>query len=290
MPLEFTPEIASTIPPEHLSHEAIQRYNSMPEFVKGHIEQREFISRAIALPKADSKPEDVQKWRQETGEKLKGHGFTVAPLTDLPPQSPDAYDFKIEGVTPEQIQGDKALTSFRSFAHKTGLNNATANALVEWYQKEAVPMLHEALKGQEVEIIEDDAQVEKILGERFKDETPLRREEFNRGVQALSQTIPDLKDFLEGTAPNGKAWIANKNHPALVQLISEVARLQAQDFGGNVDGKTVTADGAAAKAEADDIIGNKANPKYEQYWKGDKTTVAHVEELYKKAHPGEVTL
>ncbi len=290
MPLELPPDIASTIPPEIMSHESIGRYNSLPELMKGHVELQEYRGRSIGLPKAG---EDVAKWQAETGEKLKGHGFSVSPLSEPPPQTPDAYDFKVEGVTPEQLKEDIGVNAFRKFAHEEGMSNAKANKYIEFYAKQVVPALMAKLKDgapAEIEMIEGDDAVSKVLGERFKTEAPIRREERDKAITSLSQTIPDLKDFLEGTAPNGKAWMANKDHPAMVQLLSEVARMQAQDFGGGVNGTASVEGASAAKKEADDIIGNKENPSYAKYWKGDKDTVEKVNKLYEKAHPGEITL
>jgi len=293
MPLELPPDIASTIPPEIMSHESIGRYNSLPELMKGHVELQEYRGRSIGLPKPDSKPEDFQKWQAETSERLKGHGFTVSQLSEPPPQTPDAYDFKLEGVTPEQLKEDIGVKEFRAFAHENKMSNAQAQKYIDFYATKVVPALIAKLKDgapAEVEMIEGDEAVNKVLGERFKTEAPIRREERDKAITSLSQTIPDLKDFLEGTAPNGKAWMANKDHPAMVQLLSEVARMQAQDFGGNVNGATNVEGATAAKKEADDIIGNKENVLYAKYWKGDKDTVEKVNKLYEKAHPGEITL
>jgi hypothetical protein len=38
-----------------------------------------------------------------------------------------------------------------------------------------------------------------------------------------------------------------------------------------------------AAAEANDIVRNKANPKHDAFWAGDKTTNEYVQSLYRKA-------
>ena len=46
----------------------------------------------------------------------------------------------------------------------------------------------------------------------------------------------------------------------------------------------------AEQQEADDIIKNSDNPKHQLFWNSDKGTVAYVEALYQKAHPGETDI
>jgi hypothetical protein len=106
--------------------------------------------------------------------------------------------------------------------------------MVDWYVKDMLPALKAETDAQMPKMIEDPADVEKLLVERFKGESKQRREESAKAVKELSATIPDLNDFLEGTAPNGDGWMANKDHPAMVALLSEVARMRQSDFGGHV--------------------------------------------------------
>ena len=46
----------------------------------------------------------------------------------------------------------------------------------------------------------------------------------------------------------------------------------------------------AALAEAQDIISNPQNPRHQSYQRGDKFTADHIDSLYKRAYPGEVSL
>jgi len=285
--LEFPPEIASTIPAEHLSHEAIQRYNSPADLIKGHLELQEYRGRSIALPKADSKPEDVAKWRTETGEKLKGHGFTVSALTEQPPEKPDGYDFKVEGVDPELVKSDAVVQAFRPWAHKNGINNATANAMIQFYAKEVVPMLAKKFneaQGEPVDMIEDAERTDKMLAERFKDDISQRREQAENAIKQMAMDIPDLNDALEGYAPAGNgAFMPLKNHPAIIAAFALLGEKLQQDFGGHVNGSTMTLDAVAA-SEADAIRTDPTNGKYKLYHSNDPHTVEYVNNLYKKAY------
>jgi hypothetical protein len=232
MPL--SEEHAALIPEDIRSDPTISVFNDVGSIAKSYVESRKLIGNSIQLPGKDSKPEDVDRWSGETSAKLKDHGLTLAKLSDAPPEKPDGYEFTIEGATPEQIKGDKILGSFRENAHKMGLNNAQAARLVEWYMKDAVPGL--TAGADRIEMVEDAAQVEKVLGDVFKGETKQTLAARDQAVTLLKSEIPELADFLEGTAPFGKPWMANKDHPAMVKLLKFVAEAKQQDFGGNIEG------------------------------------------------------
>lgn len=294
MPFELPQElIASTgVDPQALSHESVQRYNSLGDLVKGHVELQEYRGRSMALPKPSSEPTEIDKWRTEVNDKLKGYGFGLSSTTDLAPASPDAYEFNLEGADPAALAANPAVKWFRNTAHEMGMSNDKANKFLAKYAGELVPMMAEMNKANDVKMIEAQAEVDKILGDKFKDELPARREESARAIQnlTLTGTIPELPDLLEGVSKSGDGWIANKNHPGFIALLSEVARMQQQDFGGDVSSRGMSQDGVAAKAEADDIMSNPQNPKHNLYWKSDKNTVDYVNGLYQKAFPGEVPL
>lgn len=283
MPLELPPEIASTIPAEHLSHESIQRYSSPADLIKGHIELQDYRGRSIGLPKQG---EDLNKWRSETGEKLKGHGFTVSPLAEQPPANPDAYDFKVEGVDPEHVKTDTIIKSFRPLAHKLGINNATANELIAWYNKDVAPILEQRFKGTlppEQDMIEEQDRIDKIHADEFGDKTDVVREQADRAISAMSKDIAGLTDAMEGYAPLGGGFIPVKQHPAMIKAFAMLGEKMQQDFGGNVNGSNVPVDSAAA-TEATDIMNNPNNAKHKLYRSGDPHTQQYVDNLLKKAY------
>lgn len=228
-------EIASQIPEELRSDPSLANFNDVGGLAKSFLETKKMVGSSIRLPGKDFTPDELKAWRNDSSVRLKDHGVTIADIKNLPPEKPDAYEFKIEGVTDEQIKADKGLTGFRSVAHKLGFNNEQAAEVVNWYAKELLPALKADNEAQMPKMIEDAAEVDKVLTERFRGESKQRREESIKAIRELSATIPDLNDFLEGTAPyeNDKGWMANKDHPAMVALLSEVARMRQPDFGGH---------------------------------------------------------
>jgi hypothetical protein len=229
-------EIVSQLPEDVRSDPALSSFNDLGSLAKSYVETKSLVGSSIRLPGKDSKPEDIDKWSGETSAKLKDHGLTLAKLKEAPPATPDAYEFKLEGVTPEQIKGDKVIQSFSQWAHKNGVGNAQANGMVEWYAKEIVPMLQEQLRGQAPEILEEQGAIERVLGNVFKADTKQMLGARDAAINQLKAEIPELEDFLNGTAPYGKPWMTNKDHPALVKLLKFVADAKQPDFGGNLDG------------------------------------------------------
>lgn len=265
------------LPDDIRSDPGLQSFNDFGGMAKSYLETKSMVGRSIQLPGKDSKPEDVEKWAGETGAKLKDHGFGISKLSDLPPANPDGYEFKIEGVTPEQLKEDKILGSFRATAHKLGVNQQTAAALLDWYLKDAVPGLKAG--ADQIDMVEDAAQVEAALGKVFQGQTKEMIAARDQAVLALKSEIPELADFLEGTAPFGKPWMANKDHPAMVKLLKFVADAKAQDFGGAVSGLTASDTLESVDSEIDKLRKEAAasNDQLEREKIGGK-----MDALYKK--------
>jgi hypothetical protein len=286
MPFELPPDIASSVPAEHLNHASIQRYNSVPELIKGHVELQDYRGRSIAMPNGESKPEEFDKWATEQGAKLKDHGYTISRLSDRPPESPDAYEFKVEGVTPEAIKNDKGLAAYRNAAHKLGINQAQASGLFDVFAKEIYPVMQQPAP----EFIEGEAVTGAggLMEKVFKSESKQRLEEYKGAVNILQQTVPELKDMLNDGVieyEQGK-MISLGDHPGMIKLLSEIGRLMAQDFGGNITSAQIQA-ANDAQAEIDKIRNDATHPMHAGFLKGDKAVGEHMSELYKKLTGGK---
>jgi hypothetical protein len=295
MPFELPAEIASQIPPEHLSHQSVQKYNSPAELLKGHIELDSYRGRSISLPNGEAKPEEIEKWRSDQNQKLKDRGLAIAPLKDLrgsPPESPDKYEFKFpDGVKPEDIANDTVLKEYRAFAHSKGMSNQEAADLLNWFAEKAAPEIAKKFAPPEVDFVHGDS-VKTLMESVFKQETTQALDEYKKNVDILGVAIPELKDALnEGVAPFGEKWMMLGDHPAVVKLVNHIAALTRPDFGGSVNsGVEMGKDQFALIEEANDIMRNPDNPKYKSYWASDPKTVEYVNSLYTRAHPGDVTI
>jgi len=278
MPLELPAELSQGIPADVLSNNSIQRYNDIGSLMKGHIEAENYIrsGKAVALPAEDAKPEDLDKWKSENLPKF-------SKVIDLPPGKAEEYEFKFEGVSSDVLKNDQLLSSFRETAHKYGLSKAQAAGIAQAFATEIAPRL--APQGPQVEFIEGKEPIDALMKEVFKGETPQRLDEYKRGVEVLSMSMPELKDVLnDGIAPWGGKFTALGDHPTIVKLITEIGRLTGQDFGGHVPANDRAV--LDAQEEIHQIMDNKEHPWHERWRKGDRTAREHMNELYKSMTGG----
>lgn len=293
MPFELPAEIASTIPAEHLSHASVQKYNSPAELIKGHLELQSHLGRSIVMPNGESKPEDWDKWSGETSAKLKDHGYHVAKLSDLPPEKPDAYELKMDGFPDEIVKDHEAIKKFKEVAHRQGLSQAKAQALLNDYIKDIVPLAPKQADAPALYTEQDVSQIhEKHLGA----DAAVRKQEAQAFFKNLAVMFPEaagLYDIFEEASSEfeGK-YLAISAHPKVTKILSELNRaFFSQDFGGNLSGNAPLSDNAQeAHNKAVDIMRNPDNPKHKRYWAGEKLIADEVEALMKQAHPGETTL
>jgi hypothetical protein len=284
----FTEEHAALLPEDIRSDPGLQSFNDFGGLAKSYLETKSMVGRSIQLPAKDGKPEDLAKWQTETGAKLKDLGLTIAKPNEPPPETPDKYDFKVEGFAPEVIKDDIVVNLFREFAHENKIPNGTANKLVEFWAKKGAPALlaklNEAQAANQVEMIEQPEERDKVWAEAFKGLEPSKiSAERDETVAMTKAEIPELEDFMTGTAPSGGPWMTNGDHPAMIKILQFIRQQKQPDFGGHVNGSNVSMDSAAA-SEAEDIRSNPANAKHKLYMSGDQHTLDYVDNLWKKAY------
>lgn len=276
-------EQAALLPEDIRDNPTVQKYDDVGGMAKGLIEAQSFVGRSIQLPAKDSKPEDIEKWSGETSAKLKDYGYTIAKPTEPPPKGPEAYEFKVEGVTPQQLAEDVGVKAFRGFAHKNGLSNAKAQEFIDFYAKEVVPALYNEMHKEDPQWIEDPKEVETILSQEFKNEATTRREEFNQAVETLARNRQSIKDALlngisqYGTPPK---WVENKDNPEFIWAFSEFARTSLkQDFGGHMAGLTASDSIESVNDEIDKLRkeADASNDQFDREKIGNKMTA-----LYRK--------
>ena len=284
---ELPDDIKADIPAEHLQNEQIQRYNSVGDLIKGHIELNSLRGRSVALPADDAKPEDLDKWAQEHTEKLKGRGYAIAKLDSIRQPAPAEYQVEIEGVDPKVLAADEGVKKFSAFAKSKGMSQADFKDALQFYAKEIAP----ELAGPKYETIEGDA-VHALLDKEFPNQRTVVVENYLKALDHLKATYPGLPDLVNTSVANydGKV-IALGDHPAFIKFLSDFAALTQPDFAGaTVGGGVLTRDQAALVQQAEDIIKNPKNPKHDLYLKGDQSVHNEIQELYKRAYPGNVQI
>lgn len=288
MPFELPPEIASSIPAEHLNHTSIQRYNSVPELIKGHVELQDYRGRSIAMPNGESKPEDFDKWATEQGGKLKDHGYTIAKLGDQRPESPDAYQYKVEGVDNEVLKGDELMKEWRKDSHELNLNNKQSQAALDLLANKYLPRLMPKQEPAPEEIKGAEA-VKAVLTDVFKADFPQVNANYNLAIKNLQMDNPELTDVMKDSLAfyKGKA-ISVFDHPVMRKIFSDWGASMQQDFGGNITSAQLQASNDA-QAEIKKIRHDPNHPMHAGFMKvpPDPAVSAYMSELYKKLTGGK---
>jgi hypothetical protein len=276
------PAYAEALPNELRIPSLVNKYQDLPSFAKGVENLVHYSGRSVAIPGND--PKEIEQWKTDHLPKIK-HVFADR----LPPEKPDEYEFKHEGVDNEVLKNDKILNSFRENAHKLGLSKAQASGLFEQFAKEILPaiMPQAAPQAPQIEMIDKAEDVQSVMKEVFKGETTQTLDEYKKGVRILQSKFPGLISFLnEGAGPWGDKGLANGDHPVMVQIITEFGRMNAPDYSGD----TFRSEAAVSAAEAiNDIKNNPNNPmnaSYKKGWRGDPVGKEKWDDLWRQTTGG----
>jgi len=272
-------EVLSQIPQEY--HSSVEKFSDIGSLVKSHSELEKYQGRSVAIPQETDTPDVKARWKIDHLPKLN------PVLGDmLPPPKPEDYEFKFDGVTPDQVNQDKVIQLFRGGAHKLGLSKAQAQGVAEFFTKEIAPQFKPQETAPPPEFITGDA-VKGIMAEVFKGEATQQIDEYKKGVMVLKQSIPEIEDFLnEGIGPYGQKYMANGDHPVMVKIINLFGKMTGADFSG-----TTGANAEAGKTAHDEIMAimhDKNHPKHERFLKGsgDPQMQEYLQELWRATTGG----
>lgn len=220
-------------------------HKDFPTFVKNHHNLESKLGSSIALPGKDAKPEDVEKWGKDLGEKVKGHGFAVVKAQAAPPESADKYEINLDEI-PEPMRGDAVVGSFREIAHKHGLSQEAVSDIIaleaQRYNETVKPIL---------EISEAEA-----------------AKEFKSWAASIGKGVDELQAY-------GGAWLAKNctdkqiqaleragldKHPAVLQLVAKAGLDTGEDI-SVIHG----AGQPLLDTEYDELIKNLSDPNHEDH-------------------------
>jgi hypothetical protein len=232
----------------------------IPSLVKSHLHLTRKFGGMVAIPGKDAKPEEVTAFK---GKLLEGGYLPVVP------DSPDKYEItKPEKLTDGVMWNDELAKDFRATAHKLGLTNDQAKALVNYHAE----LVGKMSAGYQVTQEQATAKLKEKWGADYDNNLALA----HRAIKAhLSD--PETVKFLEETGLG--------NHPKLAEIMAVVGANIAPDSSFVEDqGKaTVSADAESARLEHIDIMTNPQNPKYKLFHAGEKSVSEYIDNLYKKA-------
>jgi len=110
-----------SIPEELRADPNIKKYKDIGELAKGHLETVKLIGRkGVIVPNENSPKEDIDKFFNSIGR----------------PEKADLYQFVPKEGLNEAIQpNEESIKAYKDIAHKTGLTQAQASALNDWYME-----------------------------------------------------------------------------------------------------------------------------------------------------------
>ncbi len=220
-------------------------HKDLATLIKNHHNLEAKLGTAIALPGKEAKPEDIEKWSKELGEKVKSHGLAVVKAQSAPPESADKYELDLEAI-PEPLRSDTLVSSFREIAHKHGLSQEAVNDIMaletQRYNETVKPV---------IEI--SDAEAAK---------------EFKNWAASIGKDVNELQSY-------GGAWLAKNctdkqiqaleragldKHPAVLQLVAKAGLDTGEDI-SVIHG----AGGTLLDTEYDELLKNLSDPNHEDH-------------------------
>jgi len=225
---------------------------------------KEFGSR-IKLPGKDAKPEEVQQLKAKLYE---------AGLFKAPPLSPDKYSLTRPETIPEKNWIPKEVEGkYRQVFHEYGVPDEMVQKLVQLRNEEIAGMT----KAYEV----DHAEANKFLDEYASGLKVDKAELMATGDRFLTKIFENN--------PKGLEFFKDKLAPEVMAAFGHAGLLMQESNG--LTGEEFKSPPSTGKQEADDIISNRKNPKYEIYWSPNhpqhQEVRSYVEALYAKVFPGE---
>lgn len=204
-----------TLPEDLRGDASLKDFKDVGGLAKSYVETKKMIGDA-ALLKPPKDPAQKAEWIKNTRPKLVEMG-----LLEGAPEKADGYEFKFDGVTPEEVQGDPGLGAFREVAHELGLSQAQAQKLALAYREKIFPAMAPKMPTEE----EARAELSKDFGDKFNQKLDVAK----RAVNTLNGQIPGFKDWLEDPA---RGFLGND--PMYIRIMAAVGEMMGQDFAGGV--------------------------------------------------------
>ena len=236
--------------PEELKNDpTLQNINDPESAAKTLIHQQKMMGNRIPIPKTD---EEKTELYTKLGR----------------PETSDKYELTIEDQYKQYIPQDQ-IYEFQNVAHKIGLNNEQANALIAFQQKS---IQHEL-----------DNQGSRLAVGREETETKLKEEwglQYDKNKRAAERAVqvygtPELMELLETGAGN---------HPAVVKLFARLGADITEDQAQNTQNNTLAVSELDARQEIEKVY---ADPKHAYHHPADpkhKEAVERVRQLHEKVH------
>lgn len=239
----------SSLPEELKNDSTLQNINDVESAAKTLIHQQKMMGNRIPIPKTDEE-------RAELYGKL-GR-----------PETADKYELNIPQEQ-QQYFPENAMHEFKNVAHKIGLNNEQANALIE-YQSKAIQA-------------DMDNSGSRLAISKEESENALKQEwglEYDKNIRAAQRALqvygdPEIMELMNTEAGN---------NPAVVKLFARLGKEVTEDMAQNTQNNTLATSPLDAKAEIEAIYADSNHAYHHARDPKHREAVEKVRQLHEKVY------
>jgi len=263
----------SSVPPE-LQTPAVKEAPDLPTFVKRFEAQHTELGRAQAriVPDPAKQPNEFKAFQ----ESVKKAGLSIS----ADPPVPDDWQYTRPEEIPEHFWFDEDAADFAKIAKQNGISEKAAKELINVHNR-GFERVAKALDAYTAEAKTAVTNLWKDEGRTYDEMMALA----TRGIEA--RFTEEEYNALHMPMPLGNGKMFRPiDSPQILSALAKIGEVFAESRG--LTGP-MTPEARNAKAEADAIIMDKNNPRYEAFHRGDAEAHAYVQSLYKKADPGTYT-
>jgi hypothetical protein len=258
------PEVIETFPEEIRDNPSWEKFNDVGSIAKSYIEVQKLNGDSIRLPAKDAKPEDSQKWWNDTHNKLADRGFV-----EKVPSKPEEYELpEIEGFKPDPELVDSFV---KEVAMEAKLTPSQFRAVVAFQHKMNQEMGKNLMTPEAA-----DAEFKNMLGNDYSSVM----ESVQTASQAMSEDFPQFAEwnkhaYVVTVEPDGRPGKAYPfaAHPMVRGMMELMGNMSKEDNAGGGSPPNGNRGKESIQAEIDEIM---QTPKFKQ---GDQATVDRVDNL-----------
>lgn len=270
--MDLPEDLAAQLPPEVRDHPFVKDAPDMPTFFKNSVETKRMVGDSIRLPGKDSKPEEVETWRQTHMPKLAERG-----LIEAAPGKPEEYEFQ-----PPDVEGynfdENTVKGFQDVAHQLGLTKTQAQGLLA-FDAQRFKGAKAAFETQNALVPHEEAT--KGYEERFKEKSLEALSNARKAItEVKTSVLPEIVEELEGatvTAKDGKRYAAGDWLP-FIAMASRYGQSISPDHAGNFGKGSGVESADTIQSHIDEI---EQSPKFKA---GDPETVERRDNLFRKKY------
>ena len=239
----------SSLPDELKNDATLQNFKNVEDLAKTVVHQQQALGSRVPIPKTDEEKNEL-------------YGKLGRPA------SPEKYDVAVPDTHKEYFN-DESFAQFKNVAHKIGLNNDQAKALID-YQVEAI---NHGL----------DHQVHQLSVEKQKTEELLRKEwgfDYDTKVRTAHRALQVYGDSELDALMNTEAG----NHPAVIKLFARLGEDVTEDMAKNTQNNRLSVSPLDAKADIDKIYADAKHPYHAPGHPEHLNAVEKMRQLHEKVY------